>query len=306
MIMQMQIQLRKAVALKIGALNQPAVTYYEIAVIIFKLYQAGFYKGQKLAQIRKSRASRSDCTHNINNLLENGVLEEGKSARHPEVFSILGMDQGSPNEIVCSIDPFAYISYLSAMEWHRLTDRIGQILFYSSLAPRKWQTFAREKTQKDIGIDQYENYLVDKLPRLKRLNFKKIGKYNIHRYLSDHLGAFTSVQGRCLRVSTIGRTFLDMLRETDSCGGIYHVLDVFEEHGPRYIKLIIDEIDRHGTKIDKVRAGYILDECMDVSDPRVKNWQKFAQREGSRKFHAKSSYSNEFSETWCLSINIER
>ena len=225
--------------------------------------------------------------------------------RHSEVFSVLGREQGHPNELICSIDPFAYISHLSAMEWHGLTDRIGHTLFYSSPTPKNWRAFALKKLQKDVGEHQIEAYLGENLPRLKRINIKKVGRNQIHRYLSDHLGAFTSIRGRTLRVSTIGRTFLDMLREPDFCGGIYHMLDVYKEFGPRYLTLIADEIDRHGSKIDKVRAGYILQERLELSDPRIEKWQEFVQRGGSRKLHSKSPYSNEYSEKWCLSINIE-
>lgn len=71
-------------------------------------------------------------------------------------------------------------------------------------------------------------------------------------------GAYLSIQGKTLRVSTIGRTFLDMIREPNLCGGIYHVLDVYAEHAPRYLRLIVDKVDRYGSPIDKVRIGYIL------------------------------------------------
>ena len=301
----MIIDIHRAVTLEIGRLNQPVVTLYQIAVVIFKLYQAGTYKGEKLARLRKTRAERSDCTRIVRDLMRVGVLEQGHAVRHSEVFSVLGGERGSPEEMACSIDPFAYISHMSAMEWHGLTDRVGRTLFYSSPPPKIWRRFALEKNQKDVGEHNAQDYLIQDIPRLTRLNLKRIGRKPVHRYLSEHLGAFTSIQGRCLRVSTIGRTFLDMIREPDLCGGIYHVLDVYEEHGPRYLNLVVDDIDRHGTKIDKVRAGFILEERMGVSEPRIGGWSKFVQRGGSRKLYAHSPYSPEFSEKWCLSINIE-
>jgi predicted transcriptional regulator of viral defense system len=114
-----------------------------------------------------------------------------------------------------------------------------------------------------------------------------------------------TVQGKPRRVATIGRTFLDMLREPGLCGGIYHVLDIFTEQAPRYLRLIVDEIDRHGTKIDKVRAGYVLAERLNLTHPAFAVWQTCAQRGGSRKLDAQADYSPRFSETWCLSINID-
>lgn len=303
--MPTKTSIRKAVALEIGRLNHPVVTLYQVALVIFRLYQSGTYKGEKLKQLKKTRASRADCLRILRELQQVGVLDQSALVRHSEVFSLLGREKSTAEEIACAIDPFAYVSHLSAMEWHGLTDRIGRTLIYSSPPPRSWRQFAWEKMQKDIGEDQIQDYLKQNLPRLKRLNLKRIGRTSVHRYLSEHLGAFTSVQGHCLRVSTIGRTFLDMIREPDLCGGIYHILDVYDQHGPRYLKLVVDEIDRHGTKIDKVRAGYILDERMGMNEPRIDTWRKFIQRGGSRKLYAPNPYSSEYSEKWCLSINIE-
>ena len=79
-----------------------------------------------------------------------------------------------------------------------------------------------------------------------------------------------------MRVSTIGRTFLDMLRISELCGGISYVLDIFENHSENYLKLIINEIDQHGAPIDKVRAGYILDERLHIKFDELNEWVKEA------------------------------
>lgn len=299
------MKLHKAVALEIASLNQPVITLYQIAVVIFKLYTTHVYKGETIASLTKTKPAWKDCIRIVRSLVEFGVLEESHSVQHGEVFSILGRERAATEEIACAIDPFAYVSHLSAMEWHGLTDRIGHTLIYSSPPPTIWRRFAGEKMRKDVGKDHIQDYLIQGLPHLKRLNIKKIGRTRIHRYSSEHLGAFISVKDRCLRVSTIGRTFLEMIREPNLCGGIYHVLDIFDEFGKRYMKLIIDDIDRHGKKIDKVRAGYILEERMNLSEPRIESWRKFTQRGGSRKLVAGSPYSHEYSEHWCLSINVE-
>lgn len=298
------MDINKAVTIELGRINQPVITLYQIAVIIFKLYKYRTYAGEKLAHIRKTRATRSDCTRIVTELNRRGILDKSAVARHSEVFSVLTRDRESVEAVACSVDPFAYISHMTAMDWHGLTDRIGRTLFYSSPPPKKWRQFAWERMRKDIGEDDVQDYLQQNLPRLRRLNLDKIGRYAVHRHLSEHLGAFTSIRDSNIRVSTIGRTFLDMIREPDLCGGIYHVLDVYQEHGPRFMDLIVDEVDRHGTKIDKVRAGYILDERLGLDAPRVSAWTRFAQRGGSRKLYAHNDYSPAHSEKWCLSINI--
>jgi hypothetical protein len=42
-----------------------------------------------------------------------------------------------------------------------------------------------------------------------------------------------------VRVSSIGKTFMDMTRRPDYCGGEEHVLESFIEHGKKYAPLII-------------------------------------------------------------------
>lgn len=96
-----------------------------------------------------------------------------------------------------------------------------------------------------------------------------------------------------------------MIRRPDLCGGIRHVIEVYKGHASTYLTLITAEIDAHGAPIDKIRAGYILEEMCSLSDPVVAGWQRYVQRGGSRKLDAASEYSPHYSARWCLSINIE-
>jgi len=105
-------------------------------------------------------------------------------------------------------------------------------------------------------------------------------------------------------VATLGRVFLDMLREPKLCGDIQHVLDIYQKDARRYLKLIVDEIDRHGQPIDKVRAGFVITEVCRLTSPAVDGWEKFAQRGGSRKLDAENEYAPIYSERWQLSINV--
>jgi hypothetical protein len=300
------MEIRTALALEIGHLNQPVVTSYQLGQLVFLLYATKTYKGENLDRLQKDYPNRSDYSRRVIELVEAGVLQEKKTVPNPEVFTVLGKEQASSGEVACCVDPFSYVSHLSAMEWHGLTDRIPKILFISSPAPRDWRKFALKKMQKDLGSNEhYVSYLDSGLPPLRRLSFTKAAGKTIHRHASLHTGAFTSIKNRPLRVSTIGRTFLDMVREPDLCGGIYHVLNTYQEHAERYLRLIVDEIDRHGTKIDKVRAGYILEERLALRHETINKWVRFAQRGGSRKLYANSEYSPQFSERWCLSLNIE-
>jgi predicted transcriptional regulator of viral defense system len=157
--------------------------------------------------------------------------------------------------------------------------------------------------KKDLSED-FSLFSEAHLPQLQRTAFTKLGGRPVHRYTSNHHGAFRLLKEPNLRVSTLGRTFLDMLREPALCGGILHVLNVFRDAANSYLRLILDEIDQHGGDIDKVRAGFILEELCKTRDPRIDSWTAFAKRGGSRKLDASTEYSPQFSERWSLSINV--
>lgn len=295
----------KATTLLIGELDQPVVTLYKLGLIVHQLYHDKQFKGETLDGLKKPAAERKDLNAIIKRLQEDGILSEYKGLPGTSVFSLLGRSHESPLDVICTIDPFGYISHLSAMEYHGLTDRIPGKIILSSPAQAEWRTFANARMEKDLGND-LQAYLANGMPRLQRIKANKIGKQEVHTFNSLHLGAYRTIRGRMLRVSTIGRTFLDMLRNAELCGGINHVIDVYEEFAQQHLKLVVEEIDRHGKPIDKVRAGYILDELMDLKDPHIEQWVQYAQRGGSRKLDALAEYESVWSEKWCLSLNVFR
>jgi len=293
--------INKSIALSIGKLKQPAITKYQLGVLIFKRYLSD--SRQKVLKTNNVLNSKK-FSKILDELLETGVINENEDFPEFSVFNILGKDDSESEEIVCTIDPFAYISHLSAMSYHGLTDRIPKIIFISSPAPRKWSHFAQKMMKKDLN-ENFNIYRDSKLPKLQRIRMEKINKHVVNRYSSEHYGAYKSIKGKNLRISTIGRTFLDMLRRPDLCGGIHHIIEIFNDFGPQYLGLIVDEIDRHGKQIDKVRAGYILEEVCGQKNRIIEGWIKFVQRGGSRKLDPSEEYSHRYSERWSLSINID-
>lgn len=297
------MELSTALTLALGNLHQPVITSYQLGVTLFQLYQAKSYQGEALTRLEKNVPGPTDLKRTTDRLIRNGVLQlyPGHSGN---VFILLGK-QPTTAEVACALDPFAYLSHLSAMEYHGLTQRMPTMLFLSSPSPADWQQFALARMTRDLGEDSLETYQTVGLPTLTRPRFEKIERQWVKVYTSSHLGAFIAVRDRALRVATLGRTFLDMVREPDLCGGIYHVVEVFEAHAATYLRLITDEIEQHGTKIDQARVGYILDERCGLKSSSLDRWQAEVQRGGSRKLYAKGEYSPRFSERWCLSLNIE-
>jgi predicted transcriptional regulator of viral defense system len=166
-----------------------------------------------------------------------------------------------------------------------------------------WRKQAKERMQKDLG-SRFDDYLACKLPLMRRFNLHKIGSTAVQFHERSQLGAFRLVPDSPLRVATVGRVFLDMVREPGLCGGIQHVVDVFMTEAKRHQRLIVDEVERNGTAIDKVRTGYLLSEICKLDDSVVEKWTQLAQRGGSRKLDPEAEYMAYFSEKWHLSINV--
>jgi hypothetical protein len=294
------MKLIKALTLSLGDLEAPVITHYQLGLLLQRLYEQRKYQGEQL-NIQKDNPDRRDLNHYLSQLLREGILSERRELPK-NVYSLLGSAKWEPEGVVCTIDPFCYVSHLSAMAYHGLTDRIPSKLFISSPGPKDWKQFAMARMEKNLG-SSFDTYIQNGMPVLQRIAFDKIGRMEIHRASSKHLGAYRNVRGGPVRVATIGRTFLEMLRNPELCGGINHVLEVYAEHAEKYFQLITSEIDANGKDIDKVRAGYILEERLSLSDAVVEGWKKFVQRGGSRKLDSSAEYIPKWSSKWCISIN---
>jgi predicted transcriptional regulator of viral defense system len=292
----------KAITLSLGNLEQPVISKYQFGLTVNKICRSKVYSG-KPVEFHKEFAKNADIAKYLKLLLDEGVLFPHENL--PKIFTLLGRSAGDTEDTACTVDPFCYMSHLSAMSYHGLTNRIPKKLFISSPPTDTWRSLAKERMQKDLG-DDFESYCEHGLPKLVRPKMNKINKTDLHCLSSKHLGAYKNVWGRPLRVSTIGRTFLDMLKNPELCGGLNHILDIFHEYGEKYLRLITDDIDKNGEPIDKVRAGYILNERLGINNEIINGWSSLAQRGGSRKLDSSSEYSPEWSDKWGISLNVFR
>jgi len=122
---------------------------------------------------------------------------------------------------------------------------------------------------------------------------------------SKPVGNSVLVQGRQMRLATIGQAFLDMLRRPDLCGGMRHVLEIYEEHAGQWVEEIVTAVDGFPKKIVKCRAGYILSERLKIHHEKIQAWKFSApQRGGSCKLDPSKDYAPRYSEPWQLSLNV--
>lgn len=292
----------KAFPLSLRGVEEPVLTCYRLGLIVHRLYATKTFKGESLDRLERDYATLAEFNRAVTGLEEAGILENHPNFPH-KVYRLLGRKTESVEEVACTVDPFCYVSHLSAMSHHGLTNRLPVKLFLSGPNHKRWREESRKQMAKDLG-EELEIYERGKMPPLAQLKMSRIDRMEVHRFNSVHWGAFKNVRGKAMRVSTIGRTFLDMLRNPELCGGIHHVIEVIEEDAATYLQAIVGEIDQRGGPIDKVRAGYILDERMGIKNDTVDAWVEFAKRGGSRKLDASEEYRPNWSEKWCLSLNI--
>ena len=280
------------VAEQLSNSDAPVITNYELGKLVFKIVAS--------EQIPSSRVFYDQVLDTLQTVK---LLTPHKDFKAGSVFSIFGKMHPSPKEVACTVDPYAYVTHLSAMEYHGLTDRFPKMVYLCTPPAREWNEHAKSKQVKDLG-DQIFAYNEAGYPPLLRSRMTRIDGVTIQVLARSKLGAFKTIKGPPLRVATIGRTFLDMLREPEDCGGIQHVIDAYKDNAKRYLSLIADEVERNGTQVDKVRCGYLLTEVCHLAHPIFDSWARFAQRGGSRKLDAANDYANAFSERWQLSLNV--
>ncbi|MFC4237287.1 hypothetical protein ACFOY8_18935 [Thalassospira xianhensis] len=208
---------------------------------------------------------------------------------------------GSAEEIICISDPFSYVSHLSAMHKYGLTNRSPEALQITTPKRKLWNSMQEERIKKDLpSLATFEPKLMFR-PHYNE--FVRRRKVSTHTTSSPWKPA--KLAGEETRITTIGQTFADMLLQPALCGGMRHVLDVWAKEATIWADEIIEAINKHKSKIIKVRAGYIFTEVLEITDPRITLWKTNAQRGGSQKLDPENDYSANYSETWMISINVD-
>lgn len=297
-----RLRWRDALAAKVLAeRDSPIISSYWIASKLFQLTVDRSYEGQ-LLQLPRDRPGPRMLGEARRTLLKRKLLSEDKSL--PSTLYRIPGESAPVPELMCSIDPFGYVAYLSAMAYHGLTNRLPKVLYFVSPHPPIWKTLADERMRKDLG-HFYDGYMASDLPKLHRVKIEKLDGVVIKEIRTKvYGGGWRNANEGALRVTGIGKTFLDMLQRPDICGGIRHVIEVFEEHAPLHLKAVVSAINAHGTTIDKLRAGYILEELCGINSPEIEAWASLASRGGSRKLDPQAEYASEFSAKWCISLNV--
>lgn len=279
--------------------DAPIVTDYDFFVLGKALFEIKEWNGERLKYLPHGW-DYTRARNALRRLTDRRVIAPDTDF-HSGVWRVVqSTNSGTAEEIACISDPFCYVSHLSAMQRYGLTERNPEALHLTTPARPLWNKLRNKKMAYDLTGE-----LDGEHPPLVRIGFKgMLRRRPVVVHESSHPAKPVEVRGENNRITSIGRTFADMLLTPSLCGGIRHVLDVWEKHGEQWAPQIIEEIDQIDSKITKVRAGYILTEILDIEDVRIDSWDKFAQRGGSRKLNPDAPYAPTYSERWMISINV--
>ena len=139
----------------------PVVVEYELFRTLRDLHFAGEYDGRKL-RLTRTPPTRDRYRSLVGKLLSDRYLrpdpdfypsEESvrydRGYNYARVFRISDVPDGSAEDVTAILDPFCYISHLSAMQRYSLTNRIPEALNLST--PKNWSAARDKKIQADYG-----------------------------------------------------------------------------------------------------------------------------------------------------------
>lgn len=279
--------------------DAPIVTDYKFFAVGQKLLDAKEWAGEPLKRLPTSW-DQTRARNAIRRLEARKSLTADADFRSGVWRVVQSTRNGSAEEVACIVDPFCYVSHLSAMQRYGLTDRSPEALHLTTPARPIWNRLRDRKMVEDFGGSPDKKH-----PLLLRLGFKEeLRRRPVIVHESSHPATPVEVRGEQTRITSIGRTFGDMLSEPALCGGIRHVIDIWERDAEQWADQIIEAIEKFESKMVKVRAGYLLSEVLEMEDSRINGWEQFAQRGGSRKLNPDAPYGPIYSERWMISLNV--
>jgi predicted transcriptional regulator of viral defense system len=308
--------------------NWPVITEYELFLEFASLYQLPAAKRREL-YLRSNKATRSKFSRVVKDLRKarhirpdsdfylvqsnRAVLEDQEfelprgyalsTSQHHKVFRVADVPDGTAEDVSALVDPFCVVSHLSAMQYYGLSERRPRELMLMTPDVQRWREQRVAKYSKDTSnfeLDNQDSVRLERITLPRRLRGRPLAVHSTRR-------TYAALQARekLHRIPPVEEVFVEMLDRPELCGGMAHVIEVWHTHAGDRLEKIVRAIAAVPDSILKVRAGFLLEESMQLRHPIVDSWAKLAQRGGSRRLDPSRPYAPRFSEKWMISINVE-
>lgn len=289
--------------------KRPVVTGYELFQLVWDIYT---FPEKYPIKIRKriSAPGYDQFSRVIGELAQARHIRadrdfEGVStvSTKTQVFRVSEIPDLPAEDVACLVDPFCYVGFISALQRYGLSVRQPKFLSLVSPASSAWTKLKNEKLTADYGFTPSPHNL-NYYRRLEHIKFPDVirdRKIEVHRIKHEY--KTQSAEDSYYRIIEIGDLFVQTLVHPELCGGMIHVLDVWEDHCETYLSQIVSAVSNYPGPIVKVRAGYIISERLRLENDTVSSWQRFAQRGGSRKLDPNADYGSTWSEDWMIATN---
>lgn len=248
--------------------------------------------------LRQTRPDRQTFIRLRTVLKHQGVIAQDRDYG-TRVIRVYDIADRPAEDIICLTDPTCYVSHLSAMHRWGLTMRSSRAVMLTRPDRKSAMEMLKMRRIESLG-----RLAADVIPLTMVKHPLRVRGRPVRILETKTAGASLPNRGTEMRLASIGQTFLDMVKAPKLCGGMPHVLEVWDEHAKTHLDAIISAVDACDHGLAKCRAGYILSERLKLSHSQFLLWQSFAQRGGSRKLDPTKIYSPTYSDNWMLSINV--
>ena len=291
------ITLQEASVLWLKSFDKKSAFWSEqLFAFLYNVRGSKKFNGIKIANVRINANLDRLFELVISHLEERELIQSTKSR-----YYLIKNRPSQSLEIVCSLYPNGYASYLTAMKVYNLTDRFPKAIDFVAPTRNEWKKAKNTSLlENEIEGSSFSpsDFAIAYPSEILRFNRKKLNVYT-RKELLPYI-----TRGENVRVIDIGCLFLEMLRYPELCGGFQHVYEIFEEMGEAFQNEILSATEKYGSNIDKVRIGYIFEKHLDITNSIINRWKSSSvSRGGSRKMIADSPYSDIYDETWCISLN---
>lgn len=280
----------KYLADMMNADGRPVISELDLFHFIKRMYAEA--KDKKL-YLRGSSATYDNYRTRRTSLQEANIIRHDHD--YYSRFRVMMVSDLPADDIVCLVDPFCYISHLSAMQRWGFTDRQPEPLIITRPDRKTIMSKLNEIQRQDEEFP---------IPVRNVRHPDTVRQRPVRVFENRKIGASVQDRSGFARVATVGQTFLDTLQQPVLCSGMAHVLDVWQNHAGSYLSEIIEAVNGPTSQIVKCRAGYILEEYLGFRDNRIDAWKIFRQRGGSRKLDPDRAFAPDYSETWMISLNV--